>query len=116
MLSHINRVPSVIKFRSKLGFKNNEPVLSKEYSIIIKLVNAFSPITEVIRQHNVLNYYVNLYLPKYKLMIEIDELGHANRDNNKEIIREKEIKDYLQCKFIRINPGRLAYDISIEIG
>ena len=55
-------------------------------------------------------------MPKYKLVIEIDELGQANRDNNKEIIREKEIKDYLQCKFIRINPDRSDYDISIEIG
>ena len=115
LLLHINRVQSVIKFRSKLGFKNNKHVLSRECSIIIKLVNAFSPITEVIRQ-NVLNYYVDLHLPKYKLVIEIDELGHANRDNNKEIIREKEIKDYLQCKFIRINPDISDYDISIGIG
>ena len=116
LLSHINSVPCVIKFRSKLGFKNNELMLSKEFSIIIKLVNAFSPITEVIRQHNVLNYYVNFYLPKYKLVIEIHELDHSNRDNNKGIIREKEIKDYSQCKFIRINPDRSDYDISIEIG
>ena len=96
LLLNINRLPSVIKFRSKLGFKNNEPVLSKECSITIKLVNAFSPTTEIIRQHNVLDYYVDFYLPKYKLVTEIDELDHANRDNNKEIIREKEIKDYLQ--------------------
>ena len=116
LLLHINRVPSVIKFRSKLGFENNESVLIKECSIIMKLINTFSTITEVIRQHNVLDYYVDLYLPKYKLVIEIDELGQANRDNNKEIIREKEIKDYLQCKFIRINPDRPDYDISIEIG
>ena len=57
-----------------------------------------------------------MYLPKYKLVIEIDDLGHVNRDNNKKIIREKEIKDYLQCKFIRIDPDRSDYDISIEIG
>ena len=116
LLLHINRVPSIIKFRSKLGFKNNELVLSKECSIIIKLINAFSPITEIIRQHNVLYYYVDLYLPKYKLVTEIDELGHNDRDNNTETIREKEIKDYLKCKFIRINTDKPDYDISIEIG
>ena len=43
-------------------------------------------------------------------------MGHADRDNNKEIIREKEIKDYLQFKSIRINPDTPDYDISIEIG
>ena len=64
-------------------------MLSKECSIIMKLVNAFSPITEVIRQYTVLSYHVDLYLPRYKLVIEIDELGHSDRDKNKKIIREK---------------------------
>ena len=36
-------------------------------------------------QYNVLGYNIDLYFHEYKLEIEVDELGHANRNINKEI-------------------------------
>ena len=113
---HINRVRSVIKFRSKLGIKNNEPVLSKECSIIIKIFETSLPATTVIRQYSVFGYYVDAYWSEYKLAIEIDELNYADRNNEEEMIRQEKIKSHLQCEFIRINPDRNDYDITAEIG
>ena len=56
---------------------------------------------------------INFCFPKYKLAVEIDELGHADRDVVKEKERQTEIPAYLDCKFIRINPDKKdfsAYD------
>ena len=49
-------------------------------------------------------------------MIEVDELGHNDRNDDKEKARENSIKQKLQCEFIRINPDREEYDIYVEIG
>ena len=56
---------------------------------------------------------IDFYLPKYKLAVEIDELGRADRDSVKENKRQTEIEKYLDCKFIWINPNKKdfsAYD------
>ena len=36
--------------------------------------------------------------------MEIDELGHVDRDSVKENERQTKITKYLDCEFIRINP------------
>ena len=38
-------------------------------------------------QYSVLGYRIDLYFHKYKLTIEVDELGHADRDLSNEIER-----------------------------
>ena len=38
----------------------------------------------MIFQYHVLNYRIDAYLPKYKLAIEVDELGHVDRINDQE--------------------------------
>ena len=53
-------------------------------------------------QYSVLGYRVNLYFYKYKLAIEVDELGHTNRNINNEIERQKALEKELNCVFIRI--------------
>ena len=61
---------------------------------------------EIIEGFSTLNYLIDFYFPKYKLAVEIDELGHADRDSVKENKRQTEIAKYLDCKFIRINPDK----------
>ena len=64
------------------------------------------------------DYLIDFHFPKYKLAVEIDELGHADRDSVKENKRQTEITKYLDCKFIRINPDKKdfgAYDGLCEI-
>ena len=40
-------------------------------------------------QYSVLGYRIDLYFHEYKLAIEVDELGHTNRNINDEIERQK---------------------------
>ena len=55
-----------------------------------------------------------MYIPEYKLAIEVDELGHCTRDLKSEIERQKIIEEELGCKFIRIAPSRKNFDIVDE--
>ena len=55
-----------------------------------------------------------MYIPEYKLAIEVDKLGHCMRDLKSEIQRQKRIGEELGCKFIRIDPSRENFDIVDE--
>ena len=55
-----------------------------------------------------------MYVPEYKLAIEVDELGDCTRDLNAEIERQQRIEKELGCKFIRIDPSRENFDIGDE--
>ena len=47
------------------------------------------------------------------MAIQVDELGHFDRDQITENRRQKEVEEYLGCTFIRINPDEQdfsAYD------
>ena len=57
------------------------------------------------------NHRIDLYFPRHKLAIEVDEKGHQDRDKRKEIERENDIKEYLDCKFIKINPDEKIFDV-----
>ena len=58
-------------------------------------------------QYTVLNFRIDLYFHKYKRAIEIDELGHSDRNINYEIERQKALERELDCVFIRINPDAI---------
>ena len=76
---------------------------SKEQTIINSIKAAFEG--EYIQtQYSVLGYRIDLYFHEYKLAIEVDELGHADRNINNEIERQKALEKELNCVFIRINP------------
>ena len=66
-------------------------------------------------QCTVLGCRIDLYFHKYKLAIEVDELGHADRNINNEIERQKALERELNCVFIRINPDAADFNICKEI-
>ena len=66
-------------------------------------------------QYSVLGYRIDLYFHEYKLAIEVDELGHTNRNINNEIERQKALEKELNCVFIRINPDEKDFNIFKEI-
>ena len=66
-------------------------------------------------QYSVLGYRIDLYFHKYKLAIEVDELGHSDRNINDEIERQRALERELNCTFIRINPDARDYNIYREI-
>ena len=65
-------------------------------------------------QYSVLSYRIDLYFHKYKLAIEVDELGHADRNVNNEIERQRALERELSCVFIRINPDATDFNIFRE--
>ena len=69
------------------------------------------------RQYSVLNneYKIDLYLPDYRLAIEIDEKGHMDRSKTKKK-RQTEIRKELDCEFTRINPDSKDCDMDAIIG
>ena len=52
---------------------------------------------------------------EHKLVIEIDEKGHTDRNQNEENKRQIKIEDHLNCKFHSINPDVEGFDIFLEI-
>ena len=56
----------------------------------------------MLTQWNVLGFRVDLYFHEYELPIEVDENRHSDMSIDYEIKRQKEIKQGLGCKFIRV--------------
>ena len=96
----------------------NKKCLTKEQQTLSSITNAFK--TENFEdQFKVDMYYLDLYFPDYKLVIECDENGHSDRKP----YNERERMDYVNKKFniddtnwIRYNPDEYDFDISKVFG
>ena len=62
--------------------------LKKEQTVLKSVKDAFE-VEDIQTQYTVIGYKIDLYFHKHKLAIEVDELGHADRNLNNEIEREK---------------------------
>ena len=87
---------------------------NKEQAVINSIKDAFEG-ENMQTQYSVLSYRIDLYFHKYKLAIEVHELGHADRNNNNEIERQRALEKELNCVFIRINPDEPDFNILREI-
>ena len=74
--------PKTIKFRSELGFEQSYIALTKEQSVISKIMKLFAK-EKILLQHSVLDNKIDLHFPKHKLAVEVDEKGHTDRDIKK---------------------------------
>ena len=77
--------PKAIEFRSKLGINQHDIILTKEQSVIPKIIKRFSN-EKALPQHSVLSY--KIVFPEHKLVIEVDEKEHTDRDEKNEIERQ----------------------------
>ena len=68
-----------------------------------------------LKVYSILGYRIDLNFHKYKLAIEVDELGHADWNLSNEIERQKALEKELNCAFIRINPDEKFFDMNREI-
>ena len=68
------RTTPAVNFKIKLGFNQHDPIMTHEQSILSKIKTIFSSET-ILLQNNTLSCRIDAYFPKYKLAIEIDELG-----------------------------------------
>ena len=103
-------------FRILLGFKENDIMNREEYTVTSQIEQVFA--NEKIKpQHFVLNkYYIDLYFPENKLPVEVDDKAHLHKNEDEDKKREKEIKEELDCEFIRINPSKERFNITVELG
>ena len=75
---------------------------TKEQTVINSIKDAFEG-EDIETQYSVLGYRIDLYFHNYTLAIEVDELGHADRNLSTEIERQKALEKELDCVFIKIN-------------
>ena len=81
---------------------------TKEQTVINSIKDAFEG------ENKQTQYGIDLYLHKYKLAIEIDELGHNDINIDYEIQRQRALERELSCVFIRINPDAVDFNIFRE--
>ena len=100
--------------KRNLGFTLHDVINTIEKTVINSIIDAFEG-ENMQSQYTVLNYRIDLYFHKYKLAIEVDELGHNDRNIDYEIQRQRELERELDCVFIRINPDAIDFNIFKEI-
>ena len=74
---------------------------TKEQTIINSIKDTFEG-ENIQTQYSVLGYRIDLYFHKYKLAIEVDELGHTNRNINNEIERQKALEKELNVYLLEL--------------
>ena len=84
------RTVKVAELKLKLGFNLHDPIIPKQESIglILKKVFTGMEMTEDFYIKKLESMF-NFYFKKYGRVVEIDELGHADRDPVKEKTRQK---------------------------
>ena len=102
------------KLKRNLGFTRHDVINTKEQTVINSIKDAFEG-ENMQTQYSVLSYRIDLYFHKYKLAVEVDELGHADRNVNNESERQRTLERELTCVFIRINPNEPDFNIFREI-
>ena len=107
-----------IKLSDDLGFNQINLILKKEQSVAIPLLKAFSE-EKIKLQHKILKnerVRTGMYFSESKFVVEIDEKGHIDRNQNKENERQIKIEKYSDYKFFhKINPDAEGFDIFLEI-
>ena len=66
------RTPTAIKFRTTLRFNQHDLLMTKEQSVLTKIMKVFAS-GEILLEHSVLSYRTDLYFLKHRLAIEVDE-------------------------------------------
>ena len=93
-------------------------ILNKEQSVVISLLRTFSA-EKLKLQHEILEnerIRIDLYFSEHKFVVETDEKGHIDRNQNKENERQAKIWKHPDCKFFhRINLDVEVFDIFLEI-
>ena len=102
------RTDESCNLKRNLGFTLQDVINTKEQKVINSIKDAFEG-EDMQTKYTVLGYRTDLYFHQYKLPIEVDELGHNDRNIDNEIQRE------LNCVFIRINPDEKDFNIFKEI-
>jgi very-short-patch-repair endonuclease len=111
------RKPKIIEFANKMNLDLETKIYSCIESDTLQcIIDSFKG-QEIILQYKINRYLLDLYFPKYKLIIECDENNHTKIKNKlNDIEREIEIKNLIKnCTFIRYMPDEKDFNIFIVI-
>ena len=108
ILNH-SRKPGAKKVLDDLGLCMEYKKICLEADVLSEIIEFLGENIGYKLQYKLDSYYIDMYIPKYNIAIEVDEMGHSDRDPNKEHIREQYIKDNLTEKILRINPNAPNY-------
>ena len=75
------RADKSCSIKRNLGFKLHDVINTKEQTVINSIKDAFEG-EDMQTQYSVLGYRIDLYFHKYKLAIEVDGLGHVDKNIN----------------------------------
>jgi very-short-patch-repair endonuclease/transposase-like protein len=111
--------PDVLHILNKFQIKTtNMKCLTKEQQTLSAITNTFK-IEKFEDQFKIGTYYLDLYFTEYKIVIECDENGHADRKPWKERERMNFVNENLgidDSHWIRFNPDEHDFDISKIFG
>ena len=96
------RADELCSLKRNLGFNLDDVINTKKQTVLKSIKDAFEG-EDMQTQYSVLGYRIDLYFHKHKLAIEVDELGHADRNLNNETERQKALETELDCVFITIS-------------
>ena len=85
------RTDESCNLKRNLGFTLHDVINTKEQTIINSIKDAFEG-EDMQTQYTVIGYKIDLYFHEYKLAIEVDELGHNDRNIDYEIQRQKALE------------------------
>ena len=108
------RTDASCNLKRNLAFTLHDVINTKEQTVINSIKDALEG-ENIQTQYTVLNYRIDLYFHKYKLAIEIYELGYNDRNIDYEIQRHRAFEKELNCVFIRVNPDAADFNIFREI-
>ena len=108
------RTDESCNLKRNLGFRLHDVINTKEQTVLKSIKDAFEG-EDMQTQYSVLGYRIDLYFHKYKLAIEVDEFGHADRNLGNETERQKALEKEHDSVFIRINPVEENFNIFKEI-
>ena len=102
-LTESKKTKIINSFKS-LGYLNNITFYSrKEIEFIDKLERALLAFNITgNKQHNVLDYRIDYYIPSLNVAIEYDENGHRDYTYESHELRQELIQRELGCRFIRV--------------
>ena len=104
------RTDESCNLKGYLGFRLHDVSNTKEQTVINSIKDAFEG-ENIQTQYRALGYRIDLYFHKRKLTIDVDEIGHADRNFSSEIERWKVLVKELDCVFIIINPNEKSFSI-----
>ena len=93
------RIDESCNLKRNLWFRLHDVIDTKEQEVLKLVKDAFER-EDMQTQYSALGYRIDLYFHKHKIVIEVDELGHANRNLGNEIEGQKVLGKELDCVLI----------------